>query len=102
MKVKNLVITAPLLWATLAAHAGVNINSREALDICKSSIRERTDGTVYHKFNRDHAVSTRGGDYTFWINSTLKNEERRYLLRTKCIASKQGELLTVEIEEGRW
>lgn len=102
MKASQLLVVGLLLWTATSVQAGVDLSSSQTLEVCKSSIRERTDGTIYHRFRRDHAISTRGNKYTFWINSTLENEERRYLLRSKCITSKQGELLSVEIEEGRW
>ena len=102
MKISQLAIMGPLIWAIATSQALAEVNSGQALNICKDMIRARTDGSVYHKFRNSPATSTRGGRYTFWINSTLKNEERKYLLRSKCMTSKQGELLLVEIEEGRW
>ena len=102
MRLSQLLIIGQFIWAITATQAHADINSNQALTVCKDAIRARTDGTVYHKFRNNSATSTRGGKYTFWINSTLKNEERKYLLRSKCISSKVGELLLVEIEEGRW
>lgn len=102
MKLSQLYIITALLWAIAAPQALADVNSSQALDICQDSIRARTDGSVYHKFRNRPAISTRGGKYTFWINSTLKNEERKYLLRSKCEISKAGEIQLLEIEEGRW
>lgn len=91
---------ATLLLAPLYGQAA--INSSEALGLCKENISDRTDGSVYHKFKMNPATSTRGGVLTLWIDSTMKNEQRKFLLKSKCIVSKSGELIDLEIEEGRW
>lgn len=96
------VIISSLLGTVTAAQADTGINGGQALDLCKNTIRERTAGTHYHKFRRDHTTSTRGGDYTFKINSVMKNDERKYLLRSRCVVTKTGDIETLEIEEGRW
>ena len=101
MKVSQLLIIAPLIWA-FTTQAYADINGSKALAICEDNIRSRTDGSIYHKFHHRPPASTRGAKYTFWINSTLKNEEQKYLLRSKCVISRDGEVLLVEIEEGRW
>lgn len=102
MKLSQLFVIGSILLAITATPAHANISTGQALTICKDTIRARTDGSVYHKFRKRPATSTRGEKYTFWINSTLKNEQRKYLLRSKCITDNNGEILSVEIEEGRW
>lgn len=91
-----------LLVLSFSVQADFELNSAEAQDVCELAIVERTDGTVYHKFKQGPAISTRGGRYKFWINSTMRNDERKYLLRSVCELSSDGELLSLEIEEGRW
>ena len=100
-RIPSLAIST-LLLIPVHGQAAETINSHDAMIICKAAIIDRTDGSVYHKFRRDEAVSTRGGKFTLRINSRLKNEQRKYLLKSTCIVSMEGKLLDLEIEEGQW
>lgn len=102
MKISQLFVIGSILLAIAATPVDANISTGKALTICKDTIRARTDGSVYHKFRNRPATSTRGEKYTFWIDSTLKNEQQKYLLRSKCVTDNNGDILLVEIEEGRW
>ncbi|MFQ3324705.1 MAG: hypothetical protein ACI90U_002535 [Pseudomonadales bacterium] len=86
------------LAATVNSYAG----SSAAFDACKQEISKKYSDATSIRFKNNPATSNRGGKYTFLINASAKTDDVRNVLKVKCVSSKQNEIISLTIEDGRW
>lgn len=87
---------------SLAATANSYAGSAAAFDACKQEISKKYSDATSIRFKNNPATSTRGGKYTFLINAAANTNGERMALKAKCIASKQNEIISLNVESGRW
>ncbi len=91
------VLAATVGFAASNSYAG----SGSALQACKAEISAKyAESTV--KFRNNPATSKRGGKYTFWLNAVARVDGERQALKTKCVTTKEYEILSLDIENGSW
>jgi hypothetical protein len=86
------------LAATTNSYAG----PAAALDACKIDISKRYSDATTIRFKNNPATSNRSGKYTFLINAVAKTDAGRTALKAKCVASKQNEIISLTVNDGRW
>jgi hypothetical protein len=86
----------------LAATANSYAGSSAAFDACKQEISKKYSDATSIRFKNNPATSNRGGKYTFLINASTKTDNVRNVLKAKCVSSKQNEIISLTIEDGRW
>jgi hypothetical protein len=94
-----IILTASL---SLAATANSYASSSAALDACKQAISQKYSDATSIRFKNNPTTSNRGGKYTFLINAAAKTNGERMALKAKCVASKQNEIISLDVENGRW
>lgn len=101
----NLLLTTiwlGLLATTSASAASISrINGVEGLELCKQQI-ETSAGQAQLQFQRQSASSLHGSAFTYWINANSNRGEERGPMRYRCEISRNGEVLEVVKEGGRW
>lgn len=102
---KNILLTTiwlSLLATTVANAASISlINGVQGAEACKQEIRTYASQAELH-FQRESAASFRGSSFTYWINASSRFGEQRGPMRYRCEISRNGEVLEVIEEEGRW
>lgn len=88
--------------AAVGEESSQKINSKESLRICKSAVEaELADGESM-KFARKAATSVEAGIFKHWINATQLTNNEKSSVKVLCETSRTGEVVTMQMEEGRW
>jgi len=105
MKIFAFIVAATLTFgaaSVVTATASEKINSRESLRLCKNAMEaDMPEGTKY-KFKRNTATSVEPDRYKHWINFLEINGKAKNMKKLLCETSREGEILVMEIKEGRW
>lgn len=91
-----------LIAATVFTASQAQASTQPALDACKQGVVELYTNASETKFKRQVAISQRGGQYTFWINASATIDGDASPLKAKCVTSKSGEIVSLQVENGRW
>jgi hypothetical protein len=99
-----IVLTALFSFNVSAEDANAQartLTSGQALDECKQALRKHNQSKEF-KFKRNAATRYKAGKFTYWINFSTTEAGNKSTGRAKCIMSKQGELVLLDVESGRW
>ncbi|MBL4828012.1 MAG: hypothetical protein JKY66_09930 [Spongiibacteraceae bacterium] len=94
-----IVVIGLICSANVFAGDAKVLTGSQVLKQCKSSIGSQYQNQTL-KYKRRPAVSYSGGQYTYWIN--FRDQEQGEKSRAKCIMTKEGELVSLNVESGYW
>lgn len=86
----------------LAATANSYAGSAAAFDACKQEISSEYKNATSISFKNNPITSKRSGKYTFLINAVAKSDGERDALKIKCVTTKQNEIISIDVNKGRW
>lgn len=103
---KKLYLIVFIAVFSLSAHAEAGgsvkqLTSGESLEHCKNALRSKNAAKQY-TFKRKVATRFKGGQFTHWINSTIAEAGKKATGKVKCIVSREGELVLLDEQPGRW
>jgi|SaaInlV_100m_DNA_5_1039725.scaffolds.fasta_scaffold01869_12 hypothetical protein len=107
---KNLLLTSVFVAITLTSGANAAsvtaINGVQGEQMCKEHIANLVKDSGMKdselNFQRQAASSFRGSNFKYWINANERVGEQRATVRYRCEISRDGELVEVIEEPGRW
>lgn len=80
----------------------ISLNGVEAANECRTQIKEVYATNQDIRFMARPASSLSKGTYKFWINATVSDESGRESRRYMCEITREGDLLEILQEDGRW
>jgi len=101
-QIKNVVIVAALLTVSSFAISQERLNGREAVEVCKNEISDTYASEREIRFSRNTANSLKAGAYKFWMNATEDDNGVISSVRYQCEITRNGELVGLTREAGRW